>query len=205
MWQAISFAVKAVLIAADRTQDPYRERAYPGGQVFLTPAHGSRLYLRDHLEGSLERFAFLATSPTRDEEYVNLVATVCHSFSAVPLAADPPDGAPGSGPAADLPGPGPAAAADAAPVDPSPLTLFAEPWPTTRQPYAVAQPPFRGRGRPRGHSLPAPAQPHRRSSPRGPPALPSHGPGAGLALRAARAVSSHAARRRGLPAASAPP
>ena len=40
MRQAISFAVKAVLIAAGRTPDPYRGGAYPGGQVFLTPAPG---------------------------------------------------------------------------------------------------------------------------------------------------------------------
>ena len=41
------------------------------------------------------------------------------------------------------------------------------PGPTTRQPYAVAQSPFRERGRPRGHRLPAPAQAPLRLSPRG--------------------------------------
>ena len=40
---AISFAVKAVLIAAGRTPDPYRGVAYPGGQGFLAAAPGPRL------------------------------------------------------------------------------------------------------------------------------------------------------------------
>ena len=132
----------------------------PRRQVILTPAPGPRLYLRDHSEGRLERFALLATAPTRDEEYGNRVATIHKSFSAVPLADDPPDGAPGPGPAAALPavGPGPATAPDAASMDPGPLTVFAVQWPTTRQPYAVAQPPFQGNGHPHGHCLPSPAQ-----------------------------------------------
>ena len=50
--------------------------------------------MRDHSEGRLERFALLATPPTRAEEDVNRVAPVRESFHSVLLAHDPPpDGA----------------------------------------------------------------------------------------------------------------
>ena len=79
MRQAISFAVRAVLIAAGRTPDPYLGGAYQGGQVFLTPAPGPRLYMRDHLNGRLESIALLATAPTQVDDYVNREATVRQS------------------------------------------------------------------------------------------------------------------------------
>lgn len=204
--QAISFTVKAVLIAAGRTPDPYRGAAYSEGQVFLTPAPGPRLYLRDHSDGRLERFALLATDPARAGAPGARVATVRDGFSAVPLEGDSTDDGPGDGLAVDLPGPRPAAAAAAALADPRPVTALAVPWPTTRQPYAVAQPPFRGRGRPRGRRLPAPAPAPRRSSPRGAPAPIDPGPGAGPIPHVARAGSPPAAaRRRGRPPTRARP
>ena len=94
------------------------ENLLAGGAGIPYTRPGPRLYLRDHSEGRLERFALLAIAPTRDEEYVNSlsVATVRRSFSSVPLTDDPSDGAPGPGLAAALPaaGPGPVAAVDGA-------------------------------------------------------------------------------------------
>ena len=84
--------------------------------MFLTPAPGPRLYLRDHSEGRLVRVALQAAGPTREEANADRVATVRGGFYFVPLTDDPSDGAPGPGLAAALPaaGPGPVAAVDGA-------------------------------------------------------------------------------------------
>ena len=58
--------------------------------MFLTPAPGPRLYLRDHSEGRLVRVALQAAGPTRDEANADRVATVRGGFYFVPLTDDPP-------------------------------------------------------------------------------------------------------------------
>ena len=120
-------AVKAVLIAAGHTPDPYRGGAYPVGASFFTPASRPCLNLRDHSEGRLARFALLATAPTRDVEYVKLSSSTTWRRSAGVSTRS--RGAQGPGPVAALTaeGPGPAAAADrdAAPMDPARLASAA--------------------------------------------------------------------------------
>ena len=83
-------AVKAVLIAAGHTPDPYRGGAYPVGASFFTPASRPCLNLRDHSEGRLVRVALQAAGPTRDEANADRVATVRGGFYFVPLTDDPP-------------------------------------------------------------------------------------------------------------------